>query len=116
MRASFVLASGRVCCVAHPGIPLLPDYHVLHFPPQHGAPTEAEIEEMLVLARRVARQLGAQRLGDPECYTVLFNGERTSRRPWAHFHLLPARSVAGKHWALLCLLSKRWLRRYLRFL
>jgi diadenosine tetraphosphate (Ap4A) HIT family hydrolase len=115
MRKSFVLSTGRTCRVDNPGLPLLADYHVLHFPPgqggsAEGTPTEEEVEEMLVLARRLARRLGAEHHGDPECYTVLFNGVRTSRRPWVHFHLLPAKSVAGKRWALLCLLAKRWLR------
>lgn len=110
MRETFTLSSGRVCRVDNPRLPLLPDYHVLYFPGRQGRPSEVEIEEMLVLARRTARRLGRELHGDPECYTVLFNGARTSRRPWVHFHVLPVESVAKKRWALLCLTLKRCLR------
>jgi hypothetical protein len=110
MRETFVLSSGRVCRVDNPGLPLLSNYHVLYFPGRQGSPSEAEVEEMVVLARRVARRLGAHLHGDPECYSVLYNGARTRRRPWVHFHLLPAGSVCAKRWALLCLNTKRWLK------
>lgn len=53
-------------------------------------------------ARELARALAREELGDPEAFTLLYNGARTRRRPWPHVHVLLARSVAEKRWALLC--------------
>jgi diadenosine tetraphosphate (Ap4A) HIT family hydrolase len=110
MTAEFRLSTGRTCRLGNPLIPLLPDYHVLYFPQEQGAPTEEEVDEFLVMSRRVARQLGGACFGDPECYTILYNGARTRRTPGIHVHILPARSVRAKRFALLCLVAKRALR------
>ena len=110
MTAEFRLSTGRTCRVAKPAIPLLPHYHVLYFPQEQGAPTEEEVDEFLVMSRRVARRLGGACFGDPECYTILYNGARTRRTPGIHVHILPARSVRAKRFALLCLVAKRALR------
>lgn len=60
-----------------------------------------------------AAELARAELGDPEAFTLLYNGARTRRRPWPHAHVLLARSVAEKRWALLCYHLKhltRWWR------
>lgn len=110
MRETHVLASGRICRVDDPGLPLLPHYHVLYFPGRQGQPTDAEVAEMLGLACGAASRIGTAVFDDPECYSVLFNGARARRRPWFHVHLLPVETVGKKRWALLCLSLKRSLR------
>lgn len=100
------LSSGRACAVARPGLPLLRDYYVLHAE-ETDAPLDArELDEMWLLALRIARELALRHHGDPECYTLLASGARTRRRPWPHFHIVPARSVAHKRWVLFLLWIK----------
>ena len=52
--------------------------------------------------------------GDAQCFTVLYNGARTRRKPWPHFHIIPARTPGEKRFMLLCLNLKRVSRRLLR--
>jgi hypothetical protein len=104
------LRSGRTVVLRSPPLPLVRNYHVLAWVEGQGAPTIAEIDEMWAVAHAIARELGATLYGDPECFSVLFNGERTRRKAWPHFHLILARTPGEKRWALLCLACKRWLR------
>ncbi|MEM9190294.1 MAG: hypothetical protein AAGF12_14010 [Myxococcota bacterium] len=114
MIRTYRLASGRLCRLRAPWLPFVDGYHVLFFPEEQGTPTPEEMDEMARIAFRAARAVGARAHDDPECYTVLYNGARARRRPWVHFHLLPARSVAKKRWAIACLCAKRWTRRWAR--
>ena len=105
-----LLSSGRPVELRAPRLPLVRHYHVLAWPAGQGRATPAEIDEMWALAHACARAEGARLYGDEECFTVLYNGARTRRLPWPHFHILSARSPAEKRWILLCLLFKRLLR------
>lgn len=113
MRTLLRLPSGRAVELSEPAIPLLRHYHVLHVRPEDpaGPPTDAEVDQILLLATRVARALGRRHLGDPECFSVIFNGARTRKSPGVHVHIVPTGSVAHKRLAFLALVSKRWLRR-----
>lgn len=104
------LRTGRVVTLRSPRLPLVDHYHVLAWPKSEGPATPAEIDEMFSLAHAFARARGVELFGDAECFTVLYNGARTRRMPWPHFHILPARSPAEKRWTLLCLSMKRLLR------
>jgi hypothetical protein len=109
------LASGRRCTVTEPHVPGLQGYYVLSVAvEQDAAPCDAELEELTLLAHRVGRRLAAAALGDPECYSVLYNAARTRRKPWPHFHILLAASTAQKRRAFALLHMKhilRWLGR-----
>lgn len=107
---SFVLRSGRSVDLRTPSLPLVRHYHVLAWPKMQGPATPAEIDEMWSIVHAFARERGERLFGDPECFTVLYNGARTRRMPWPHFHVIPARSPAEKRWVLLCLSLKRLLR------
>jgi hypothetical protein len=64
-------------------------------------------------AQELAAELALTELGDPEAFTVLYNGARTRRCPWPHVHVILARTVAEKRCALLCFHLKhltRWWR------
>jgi hypothetical protein len=104
----FRLSSGRAALLRAPPLPLVRHYHVLA---AEGVVTATDIDEMWTLAHAVARELGERLFADPQCFSILYNGERTRRRAWPHFHLILARTPGEKRWALLCLSCKRWLRR-----
>ncbi len=96
--------------VRAPQLPLLPHYHVVSWPEGAPPPSTEEIDAMWRIAHALARELGARHFGDEQCFTVLYNGARTRRRPWPHFHVILARTPAEKRRALLALSLKRWLR------
>jgi diadenosine tetraphosphate (Ap4A) HIT family hydrolase len=104
------LRSGRVVALRSPALPLVRHYHVLAWPKDAGPATPAEIDEMWSIAHAFSRERGAALFGDPECFTVLYNGARTRRMPWPHFHVIPARSPGEKRWVLSCLSLKRLFR------
>lgn len=108
--ATIRLRSGRRVELRSPSLPLVRHYHVIAWPSDGSVATEAEIDEMFAIAHSFARERGLALFGDPECFTVLFNGARTRRMPWPHFHVIPARSANEKRWVLCCLLFKRLLR------
>lgn len=110
-----VLTTGRRVELRAPEIPFVPHYRVLSWPRDARPPTAAEIDEMFALAHAIARERGRALFGDPECFAVLYNGARARRMPWAHFHLIPARSPAERRFVLLCLVLKRVLRRATRW-
>lgn len=107
---TWLLRSGRVAELRTPSLPLVRHYHVLAWPKDQGPATPAEIDEMWSIAHAFARERGEALFGDPECFTVLYNGARTRRMPWPHFHVIPARTPGEKRWVLLCLSLKRLLR------
>ncbi len=110
-----VLRTGRRVELGAPEIPFVPHYRVLSWPRDARAPTSSEIDEMFALAHAIARERGRELFGDPECFAVLYNGARARRMPWAHFHLIPARSPAERRFVLLCLVLKRVMRRVARW-
>lgn len=105
--------SGRLV-VRAPELPLLPHYHVVSWPEGAPPPTPRDIDEMWRVAHALARSLGERLFADEQCFSVLYNGARTRRRPWAHFHVILARSPGEKRRALLALSAKRWLRAAVR--
>jgi hypothetical protein len=111
MRESITLSTGRTCRLENPGLPFLAHYHVLTFPSEQGQPSHAEAEEMMMIATRKARDLGLEYFGDDECFSLIYNGRRTRRRPWLHIHILPSRSLATKRLAFLAFQLKHLLRR-----
>lgn len=107
---TFLLRSGRAAELRTPALPLVRHYHVLAWPKDQGPATAAEIDEMWSIAHAFARRRGVELFGDAECFTVLYNGARTRRMPWPHFHVIPARTPNEKRWVLVCLSLKRLLR------
>ena len=106
---SYLLRSGRSVDLRTPRLPLVRHYHVLAWPKELGPATPAEIDEMWSIAHAFARERGVALFGDPECFTVVYNGARTRRMPWPHFHVIPARTPGEKRWVLPCLSLKRLL-------
>jgi hypothetical protein len=106
------LANGRRCALSQPHVPGLHGYYVLSVAAPGTGPSAAELDELTLLAHRVGRQLAADALGDPECYSVLYNAARTRRKPWPHFHILLAGSTSQKRRSFALLQLKhvlRWL-------
>lgn len=113
---ALALTTGRTLVVRAPQLPFLRHYHVVSWPEGAPPPTAGEIDEMWRVAHTLARSLGRALFADEECFSVLYNGARTRRRPWAHFHVILARSPGEKRRALLALSAKRWLRMLARVL
>ena len=109
MEESITLSTGRICTLANPRLPLLPHYHVLSFPNEQGQPAREEAEEMLLIATRKGRDLARRLYADDECFSLIFNGLRTRRRPWLHVHILPCQSPTAKRVAFLAFYLKRLL-------
>ncbi len=108
------LSSGRICVLRSCALPFLRHYHVLFFPASQGDPTRAEADEVLLFANRAGRTLGLELFGDEECYSLLFHGRRTRRRPWLHIHILPTRNLLARRLAFLAFWLKHllgWRRR-----
>jgi hypothetical protein len=101
------LSSGRACTLRSRPLPLLPTYHVLFLAGDGREPTSHEEHEMFGLAHDAAARLGQRFFGDPGCYTIVFSGGKTRRRPWPHFHIVAVRGIAEKRRALLLLMVKR---------
>lgn len=101
------LSSGRACTLRARPLPLLPTYHVLFFAAEGCEPTAREEHEMFGLAHDAAARLGQRFFGDPGCYTIVFSGAQTRRRPWPHFHIVAVRGLREKRRALLLLMVKR---------
>lgn len=110
MAEAFRLSTGRICVLQNPSLPFLEHYHVLAFPREQGSPSQAEVEEVLLLATRKARELGRRYFGDEECFSIIYNAGRTRRRPWLHVHILPTRNVAAKRLAFVAFFLKNLLR------
>lgn len=111
MVGRYTLPSGLKCQVLAPPMPGVPNYHVL------AAETSArdhDLEQLAQLATRLARELGIRLHGDEAAFTVILKGARTSRRPWAHAHIIPAGTPAQKRRAFACLFLKDPLRRLSR--
>lgn len=112
-ETSLPLPSGRSCTLRARPLPWLPTYHVL-FLSQDTVPTDSEEREMFGVAHSVATDLAVRFCGDPGCYTILFSGPRTRRRPWPHFHIVAVRNVFEKRRALLLLYFKQVLILFVR--
>jgi len=106
VTGTFRLADGARCRLQHPGLPFVARYHVLALETRGRSARPEEIDGLLVLARRIGRQLATLYFGDGECFTLLYNAGRTRRSGWPHVHIIPARDVAAKRWALLWLWLK----------
>ncbi|HEX8121065.1 MAG TPA: hypothetical protein VF549_07355 [Solirubrobacteraceae bacterium] len=59
-------------------MPGVRDYHVLAL---DGPARGPDVDELASLAARLARHLGEERRGDPDAFTIVLNGARSSRRP-----------------------------------
>ncbi len=103
------LASGRHCLLAQPAAPVCERYYVVFFPDTYGPPTAEEQDEMLMLTRHKAREYAGRWLGDPECYTIIHNGQRTRRARNTHYHILLVRDRWEKASAYLKLFVKNLL-------
>ena len=111
MTGSFVLPSGRRCTLHAPQMPGVDNYHVLA---ADGPVHDDDVDELARLGARIARGLGADLNGDEGAFTIILNGARTSRRPWAHVHILPVGTPAEKRRAFALLWLKGPLRRIRR--
>ena len=116
MTGTFRLPTGAACRLTRPGLPFLARYHVLALTTGARPATPEDVDALLCLARRLGRRLGTHYFGDAESFTILFNGARTRRSPWPHVHIIPARSVAQKRWALAALHLKHVTRLVVRML
>ncbi len=110
MQENIRLSTGRFCVLENPALPFLEAYHVLSFPPEQGQPSRAETDEVILLANRKARELGRRYFQNEECFSLIYNGRGTRRKPWLHVHILPAGSTRAKRLAFLAFGLKRLLR------
>ena len=109
---SIARSSGRRCVLESFPLPGLAPYHVLSFPAEQGQPSIEEAEEVVRIATRKARELGRRWCGDDECFSLIWSGTRTRRRPCLHIHILPTPNLAAKRLAILAFCCKRLLRRW----
>lgn len=110
------LSTGRRVGLRRARVPFVRDYFVLDVDLSIGPPTPDEIGELLAVAHGAARELAARLRGDPDAFSLLYNGGRARRRPWPHVHLVLAADPAEKRRAYVALSLKRltrW-RRWLR--
>ena len=105
------LPSGRFVSWHRPHVPFAEHYLTLSWPRGGAEATAEDIDAMWSLAHARAREEGQRLFGDPQCFTVLYNGARTRRMPWPHFHIIPARTPSEKRWVLMCMSLKRISRR-----
>ena len=112
MHETITLSSGRKCKLQNPALPFLAHYHVLSFPSYQGQPTREEADEIVLVATRKARDLGKRYYSDEECFSLIFNGKRTRRKPWLHVHILPTKNPTAKRLAFLAFYLKHLLRRW----
>lgn len=112
MNQSITLSTGRRCLLVNPDLPFLQHYHVLSCRAAERLPTHEEVEEIVLVATRKARELGKKYFNDEECFSLIFNGMRTRRQPWVHVHILPTRNLAAKRVAFVAFYLKHLLRRW----
>jgi len=112
MHETITLSSGRNCTLHNPALPFLAHYHVLSFPADQGQPSREEADEILLIATHKARALGMRYYADEECFSLIFNGKRTRRKPWLHIHILPTGNPTAKRLAFLAFYLKHLLRRW----
>lgn len=114
MTACTMIRSGsRTFRLARSRVPFVRHYFVLHAPPGPDGEADAGREALAAMwraAHQVARRLAERYQGDPECFSVLFNGGRTRKRPWPHFHIVITGSLSEKRRAMVCISLKRLLR------
>jgi hypothetical protein len=102
------LSSGWRCTLSRPALPGIQKYYVLSLP--RSSCSAADTGELLSLAHRIGRMMATRHYQDPECYSLIYNGARTRRKPWPHVHILIAPSVSEKRKAFLFLHLKHLLR------
>jgi hypothetical protein len=110
---TMIRAGSRTFRLARSHVPFVRHYFVLHAPPGPDGAADAgrdALGAMWRAAYQVARRLAERYQGDPECFSVLFNGGRTRRRPWPHFHIVITGSLSEKRRAMVCISLKRLLR------
>ena len=89
-------------------MPGVRDYHVLAL---DRPATDEDLDELVRVGARIACQLGRELRGDAGAFTMIVNGHRASRRPWAHVHIIPVDTPARKRRAFAFLFLKGPLRR-----
>lgn len=107
-RRGLRLSSGVRCSLRRPALPGVQNYYLVALP--GSAVGTRDIEELYLVAHRIGRMMGRRRFGDAECYTLMYSGARTRRRPWPHVHVLVAGSVADKRRNIFFLQMKHLLR------
>jgi hypothetical protein len=87
--ARFFISTGKYCELKPAYTAQVANRHfVLIFPETQGKPTIFEVAEMSSLVILAARNLARVILGDPQCYSISKNGERTGSVPEVeHFHI-----------------------------
>ena len=113
MTGRYELPGGVRCELLQPHMPGIRHYHVLA---ASGPAHDDDVDEMARLGARIARKLGRDLVGDQDAFTIILNGARASRRPWAHVHILPVATPAEKRRAFAFLFAKGPLRRIERAL
>ncbi|MEM9069917.1 MAG: hypothetical protein AAGE52_15500 [Myxococcota bacterium] len=99
-----------------PWVPGLEHYWVLHLRDPERVLDDQERRALLATATETARALALEIHGDPECYSLLFNGGRTRRTQGDHVHILLSTSVAAKRRRFVWLHLKHVLRPIARLL
>lgn len=108
MTGRYLLRGGVACELLEPHMPGVPNYHVLAV---DGHVSQSDVDELAALGARIARRLGHELRGDEGAFTIILNGPLSSRRPWAHVHILPVATPAEKRRAFALLFMKGPLRR-----
>ena len=108
MNGEFVLPGGTHCELLSPHMPGVANYHVLAA--TGPVRNEDDTVELARLGAAIARDLGSTLMGDEGAFTIILNGPRTSRRPWAHVHIIPTDTPGRKRRAFACLMLKKPLR------
>ena len=108
MTGRYRLPGGIACELLEPHMPGVAHYHVLAV---DRPVKERDVDELAALGASLARALGRELRGDEGAFTIILNGPRASRRPWAHVHILPVATPGEKRRAFALLFLKGPLRR-----
>jgi hypothetical protein len=100
---AYPLPSGRSYQLSSPRLPWVPHYRVLHVREGDEPLCEDDLEEFVGLATRLGRESAQATLGDPQCFSLLFNAGRTRRR--ALLFLSLKRLLRWRRWP-----AVRWLK------
>lgn len=102
------LATGRACQISRVRVPFVRHCYVLHVSDSDVIPTDDAVAEMLAIALRMARDLGAKTFNDDEAFTIIHNGHSVSRSNGPHIHIVCLRSRWHKGWFYFVLALKNW--------
>jgi len=100
------LATGRVCLLSAPRVPLLRHYFVLTFQRDQGEPGESEIVEMFGIALQEGRRLGREKLGNEESFVIIYSGRANRRAAGWHIHIVLVNGRWHKAWLYFVLWGK----------